>query len=124
MAVTKRSESGDHFMLTHAECKSTKVKVRPKRGSAIFWYNHVLDKVINLMQKLLGLYSKYLLEFNRNVRPNKTLHLTPGRRQSKTPIQSTNVDKKSIKTEFSIDICRPSIETEFSIVICRLTGDK
>ena len=36
---------------------------------------------------------------------------TPGRRQSKTPILSRNVDQKSI-------------ETEFSIAICRHTGDK
>ena len=36
---------------------------------------------------------------------------TPGRRQSKTPILSRNVDKKSI-------------ETVFSIAICRHTGDK
>ena len=34
-----------------------------------------------------------------------------GRRQSKTFILSTNLDKKSL-------------ETEFSIAICRLTGDK
>ena len=39
------------------------------------------------------------------------LVFTPGRRQSKTSILSTNVDKKSL-------------ETEFLIVICRLTGDK
>ena len=37
--------------------------------------------------------------------------LTPGRRQSKTPILSRNVDQKSI-------------ETVFSIAICRHTGDK
>ena len=36
---------------------------------------------------------------------------TPGRRQSKTPILSRNVDQKSL-------------ETEFSIAICRHTGDK
>ena len=36
---------------------------------------------------------------------------TPGRRQSKTPILSRNVDQKSI-------------ETVFSIAICRHTGDK
>ena len=33
---------------------------------------------------------------------------TPGRRQSKTLILSTNKDKKSLKTEFSIAICRPT----------------
>ena len=33
------------------------------------------------------------------------------RQQSKTPILSTNIDKKSL-------------ETEFLIAICRLTGDK
>ena len=32
---------------------------------------------------------------------------TPNRRQSKTLILSTNVDKKSLETEFSIVICRP-----------------
>ena len=32
--------------------------------------------------------------------------VTPGRRQSKTLILSTNVDQKSIETEFSIVICR------------------
>ena len=37
--------------------------------------------------------------------------ITPGRRHSKTPTLSRNVDKKSI-------------ETVFSIAICRLTGDK
>ena len=37
--------------------------------------------------------------------------LTPGRRQSKTPTLSRNVDQKSI-------------ETVFSIAICRHTGDK
>ena len=37
--------------------------------------------------------------------------LTPGRRQSKTLILSTNVDQKWI-------------ETEFSLAICRLTGDQ
>ena len=31
---------------------------------------------------------------------------TPGRRQSKTPILSRNVDQKSLETEFSIDLCR------------------
>ena len=36
---------------------------------------------------------------------------TPGRRQSETLILSTNVDQKSL-------------ETEFSIAICRLIGDK
>ena len=36
---------------------------------------------------------------------------TPGRRQSKTPILSRNVDQKSL-------------EIEFSIAICRHTGDK
>ena len=33
---------------------------------------------------------------------------TPGRRQSKTPILLRNVDQKSIKTVFSIAICRPT----------------
>ena len=36
---------------------------------------------------------------------------TPGRRQSKMPILSRNVDQKTL-------------ETEFSIAICRHTGDK
>ena len=39
------------------------------------------------------------------------IKLTPRRRQLKMSILSTNVDKKSL-------------ETEFLIVICRLTGDK
>ena len=34
--------------------------------------------------------------------------ITPGRRQSKTPIISRNVDQKSIETMFSIAICRPT----------------
>ena len=34
--------------------------------------------------------------------------LTPGRRQSKTLILATNVDQKSLETEFSIVICRPT----------------
>ena len=50
---------------------------------------------------------------------NKPTHSTPGRRQSKTPILSRNVDKKSIETEFSIAICRPkrqiAIENTVSI---------
>ena len=33
---------------------------------------------------------------------------TPDRRQSKTPILSRNVDRKSIETVFSIVICRPT----------------
>ena len=33
---------------------------------------------------------------------------TPGRRQSKTPILSGNVDQKSIETVFSIAICCPT----------------
>ena len=37
-----------------------------------------------------------------------TCVVTPGRRQSKTPIQSRNVDQKSIETLFSIAICRPT----------------
>ena len=32
--------------------------------------------------------------------------ITPGRRQSKTPILSRNVDKKSLETVFLIVICR------------------
>ena len=32
--------------------------------------------------------------------------ITPGRRQSKTPTLSRNVDQKSLETEFSIAICR------------------
>ena len=38
------------------------------------------------------------------------LSITPGRRQSKTPILSRNIDQK--------------LETELSIAIWRLTGDK
>ena len=34
--------------------------------------------------------------------------ITPGRRQSKTLLLSTNVDQKSLETEFSIAICRPT----------------
>ena len=36
------------------------------------------------------------------------LYITPGRRQSKTSILSTNIDKKSLETESSIAICRPT----------------
>ena len=35
---------------------------------------------------------------------------TPDRRQSKTLILSTNVDQKSLETEFSIVICRQSAD--------------
>ena len=35
-------------------------------------------------------------------------HITPGWRQSKTAIPSTNVDKTSLEAEFSIFICRQS----------------
>ena len=35
------------------------------------------------------------------------LAYTPGRRQSKTSILPTNVDQKSLETEFLIAICRP-----------------
>ena len=38
---------------------------------------------------------------------NTDAMITPGRRQSKTSILSTNVNKNSLKTEFSIAICRP-----------------
>ena len=38
--------------------------------------------------------------------------ITPGRRQSKTPILSRNVDQKSIETVFSIVICRPTMAIE------------
>ena len=34
--------------------------------------------------------------------------ITPGRRYSKTPILSRNVDQQSIETVFSIAICRPT----------------
>ena len=34
--------------------------------------------------------------------------ITPGRRQSKTPILSGNIDQKSIETVFLIAICRPT----------------
>ena len=39
---------------------------------------------------------------------NTDAMITPGRRQSKTSILSTNVNKNSLKTEFSIAICRPT----------------
>ena len=65
--------------------------------------------------------------------------ITPGRRQSKTPILSRNVDQKSLETEFSITICRHtgdkwqsktlflSIFDQMSSIVdsafdCRLTG--
>ena len=35
---------------------------------------------------------------------------TPGKRQSKTLILSTNVDQKSLETEFSIAICRQIVD--------------
>ena len=60
---------------------------------------------------------------------DEILSTTPGRRQSKKPILSRIIDKKSIETEFLIGICRPTgdkwqLETEFLIGICRPTGDK
>ena len=48
MSVHERSESGDHLMLTVEECASTKVKVKPKRGSAVFWYNHIQDEEVTI----------------------------------------------------------------------------
>ena len=36
------------------------------------------------------------------------LMTTSGRRQSKTSVLSTNVDQKSLETEFSIVICHPA----------------
>ena len=39
--------------------------------------------------------------------PAEHFNITSGRRQSKTLIPSTNVDKKSLETEFLIAICRP-----------------
>ena len=36
--------------------------------------------------------------------------ITPDRRQSKTPQQSTNADQKSLETVFSIAICRQSVD--------------
>ena len=36
------------------------------------------------------------------------ISITPGRRQSKTLILSTNADQKSLETEFVIVICRPT----------------
>ena len=52
----------------------------------------------------------------------------PGRRQSKTPILSRNVDQKSLETEFSIAICRHVATNDnrkhrfyrFLIRVCRL----
>ena len=45
--------------------------------------------------------------------------ITPGRRQSKTPILLRSVDQKSLETED-----QKSLETEFLIAIFRHTGDK
>ena len=36
------------------------------------------------------------------------MRITPDRRQSKTLMQSTNVDQISLETEFLIAICRPT----------------
>ena len=50
-----------------------------------------------------------------------TLFITPRRRQSKTLILSTNVDQKSIETEFSIVICRRlSIVNPFLAILIRV----
>ena len=46
---------------------------------------------------------EYLLSAHANL-----YFITTGRRQSKKLILSTNVDQKSLKTEFSIAICRPT----------------
>ena len=67
---------------------------------------------VNLIGKndtLCTIYDKFV--FNVVIHAYFVNMNTAGRRQSKTPILSTNVDQKSL-------------ETEFSIVICRLTGDK
>ena len=41
---------------------------------------------------------------------------TPGRRQSKTLIPSTNADQKSLETEYLIAICRPIENTYLAII--------
>ena len=38
---------------------------------------------------------------------NRISNITPGKWQSQTLIPSTNVDNKSLETEFLIAICRP-----------------
>ena len=43
--------------------------------------------------------------------------VTPGRRQSKTPILSRNVDQKSLETEFSIAICCQLMAIENTVSI-------
>ena len=43
--------------------------------------------------------------------------ITPDRRQSKTLILSTNVDQKSLETEFSVTICRPTGDKWQSITL-------
>ena len=47
-------------------------------------------------------------DLTRNISWTAMYSITPGRRQSKTSILSTNVDQKSLETEFSIVICRPT----------------
>ena len=67
---------------------------------------------VNLTGKndtLCTIYDKFV--FNVVIQAYFVNMNTPGRRQSKMPILSTNVDQKLL-------------ETEFSIVICRLNGDK
>ena len=48
--------------------------------------------------------------------------LSPGRRQSKMPILSRNVDKKSIETVFSIAICCPTGPIVEYVFDCHLPG--
>ena len=64
------------------------------------------------------------------------MYHTPGRRQSKTPILSRNVDQKSLETECSIAICRDKWQSKTlflsnfdprssivdSVFECRLSG--
>ena len=47
-------------------------------------------------------------DLTRNLSWTAMYSITPGRRQSKTSILSTNVDQKLLETEFSIVICRPT----------------
>ena len=73
-------------------CVTTVLNIRKKYLCLAFLFNVFLDFHSFFLFFFVDLFCK----------------LTPGRRQSKMSILSTNVDQKSLETEFSIVICRPT----------------
>ena len=63
-------------------------------------------KILHAQKIFIRTYATTPRFMGKNI--NDACGYTPGRRQSKTLILSTNVDQKSLGTEFSIAICRPT----------------